>query len=91
MILYFSGTGNSCYVAKRISEIAGDEAISIGQKIKSGEYNTLKSETPFVFVGPVYAGRLPHVMEKYICKVIFNGTKKHTLLVLEAYFRKTAG
>ena len=37
MVLYFSGTGNSRYVAKRIAEISGDDLISIDQKIKSAE------------------------------------------------------
>ena len=37
MVLYFSGTGNSRYVAKRIAEISGDDLISIGQKTKSGD------------------------------------------------------
>ncbi|MGN0401522.1 MAG: EFR1 family ferrodoxin [Acetatifactor sp.] len=76
MVLYFSGTGNSRYVAKRIAEISGDDLISIGQKIKSGDYNAIRSEKPFVFVGPVYAGRLPRVMEEYIRKVNFSGTPK---------------
>lgn len=76
MVLYFSGTGNSRYVAKRIAEISGDDLISIGQKIKSGDYNTVRSEKPFVFVGPVYAGRLPRIMEEYIRKVNFSGTSK---------------
>lgn len=76
MVLYFSGTGNSRYVAKRIAEISGDDLISIGQKIKSGDYNAIRSEKPFVFVGPVYAGRLPRVMEEYIRQVNFSGTPK---------------
>lgn len=69
MVLYFSGTGNSRHVAKKIAEIAGDDLLSIGQKIKSGDYSAIRSEKPFVFVGPVYAGRLPRVMEEYIRKV----------------------
>ena len=76
MVLYFSGTGNSRYAAKRISEITGDERISIGQRIKSGDYSEIHSEKPLVFVGPVYAGRLPRVMEEYIRQVKFSGTQK---------------
>ena len=76
MVLYFSGTGNSRYVAKRIAEISGDDLISIGQKTKSGDYNAVRSEKTFVFVGPVYAGRLPRIMEEYIRKVNFSGTSK---------------
>lgn len=76
MVFYFSGTGNSRYVAKKITEISNDEIISIGQKIKASDYNAVRSERPLVFVGPVYAGRLPRVMEEYIRKVSFNGEKK---------------
>lgn len=76
MVLYFSGTGNSRHVAKKIAEISGDELISIGQRIKENNYNAVTSEKPFVFVGPVYAGRLPRIMEEYIRKVSFSGEKK---------------
>lgn len=76
MVFYFSGTGNSRYAAKRIAEISGDEIISINQRIKNGDYSSVKSERPLVFVGPVYAGRLPRVLEEYIRKVTFIGTQK---------------
>ena len=82
MVLYFSGTGNSRYAAKKIAEISGDELVSVGQKIKSGDFGEIRSEKTLVFVGPVYAGRLPRVMDEYIRKVKFSGTKK-------AYFAVT--
>lgn len=76
MVLYFSGTGNSRYVAKKIAEISNDEIISINQRIKESDYRPIKSQKPLVFVGPVYAGRLPHVMDDYISKVTFHGTNR---------------
>lgn len=76
MVLYFSGTGNSRYVAKKIGEISEDQIISIGEKIKSNDYSEVYSEKPLVFVGPVYAGRLPRVMDEYIRKVNFTGNAK---------------
>lgn len=79
MVLYFSGTGNSRHVAKKISEISGDGIISINQRLKSGDYSPVKSDKPLVFVGPVYAGRIPRIMEDYIHHVDFSGTN-------EAYF-----
>lgn len=79
MVLYFSGTGNSKYVAKKIAEISKDEAISINQRLKENNYSSVESEKALVFVGPVYAGRLPRVMNDYIKKISFTGTR-------EAYF-----
>ena len=37
MILYFSGTGNSRYVAQRIAEALGDELLSMNDRIKAGD------------------------------------------------------
>lgn len=79
MVLYFSGTGNSRHAAKKIAEITEDGLISIGQKIKGGDYSAIHSEQPLVFVGPVYAGRLPRVMEGYIRKVKFIGKPRYYL------------
>ena len=81
MVLYFSGTGNSRYVAKKIAKLSGDELISIGQRIKNGNYGKIRSEKSLVFVGPVYAGRLPRVMEEYIRKTKFSGTQKAYFVV----------
>lgn len=76
MILYFSGTGNSRYVSKRIGELTGEQVVSINQRLKEKDYSPVQSENPFVFVGPVYAGRLPRVMDEYISKVNFAGTNQ---------------
>lgn len=81
MVLYFSGTGNSRYVAKKIAEVSGDELVSIGQKLKSGDFGEIRSDKPLVFVGPVYAGRLPRVMEDYVRKVKFTGTQRAYFVV----------
>lgn len=35
MILYFSGTGNSRYIAQRIAESLGDELLSMNDRIKA--------------------------------------------------------
>lgn len=76
MVLYFSGTGNSRYAAGKIAEISGDEVISINQRLREHDYSVASSEKPIVFVGPVYAGRLPRIMDEYIKRVRFTGTKQ---------------
>lgn len=73
MVIYFSGTGNSRYAAKQIARVTGDGIISINQRWKQKDFTAVASEQPLVFVGPVYAGRLPRVMEDYIRKVTFTG------------------
>lgn len=84
MILYFSGTGNSSYVAKKIQSISGDEIISMNKLIKEEREKILKSEKPFVFVCPTYAWRIPKVVENFIRETQFSGTN-------EVYFILTCG
>lgn len=81
MVLYFSGTGNSRYTAKRIAEISGDQVISINERMKQRDDSPVASERPLVFVGPVYAGRLPRVMEEHIRATSFTGTKRAYFVV----------
>lgn len=85
MILYFSATGNSKYVAEQIAKETNDEIISLNLLIKQNKQNELVSEIkPFVFVCPTYAWRLPRIVDEYIRKTSFKGSRK-------AYFILTYG
>lgn len=81
MILYFSGTGNSRKIAETIAEDLHDEVISLNDKIKKGSRETVNSDQALVFVTPVYAGRLPRVVEEYIRSILFTGNKKSYFVV----------
>ena len=84
MILYFSGTGNSRYVAKRMGEELGDEVVSVNERLKNKNREALRSQTPFVVVSPVYAWRLPRVVEGFILETAFEGNA-------DVYFVLTCG
>jgi len=84
MIVYFSGTGNSEFVARRVAKIVGDELISLNAAIKSGIPGNFHSEKPWVFVCPVYAWRMPRIVEDFIEKSTFTGSR-------EAYVLMTCG
>ena len=84
MILYFSGTGNSQFVAVRIAEMIGDEVLSINQYLKKEQKTALHAERPFVFVTPTYSWRMPKVVEQWILETDFSGSGK-------AYFILTCG
>ena len=68
MILYFSGTGNSLYVAKKLAELTGDTAVPISaihercQRIQ---------DRIIGFVFPVYFGDLPEPVQEFIRQVRF--------------------
>lgn len=84
MVFYFSGTGNSQLAAKQIVEELGDELVSINRCLKDGEKREFHSKFPLVFVAPVYAWRVPRVVENWIDHVKFEGSKN-------AYFVLTRG
>lgn len=84
MVFYFSGTGNSQLAAKQIAAELGDELISINQCLKKGKKKEFQSECPLVFVVPIYAWRVPKVVDQWIRANRFEGNQN-------AYFILTRG
>ena len=62
-ILYFTSTGNSLYVAKRI----GDEYYSIPKLIKEGRFDFEDEKIGIVF--PSYSNGVPKIVEQFLKKV----------------------
>lgn len=75
MILYFSGTGNSEYIAKRIGQRMKDETISIFDKIRHHDTTSLTSQHPWVIVVPTYAWRIPHIVSQWISETSLEGNR----------------
>lgn len=73
MIFYFTGTGNSRYIAKKISEITGDTLVSMNDKIKQDDTHPIHVENGLVFVVPTYGWRIPRVVEQWIRSTQFIG------------------
>lgn len=84
MIFWFSGTGNSRYAAETIANELGETTVSLNSVLKNGGEAQYTSETPFVFVTPTYAWRIPRVVEAFIQRTTFSGCK-------DAYFVMTCG
>lgn len=84
MILYFSGTGNSEYVAKRIGKETQDEVFNLFEKIQNRDFSTMSSNRPWVVVVPTYAWRIPRVVEEWLIHTTLEGSQ-------EIYFVMTCG
>lgn len=84
MILYFSGTGNSEYAAKRIGKEIGDKVTSLFDKIRSNDYSDMHSERAWVIVVPTYAWRIPRIVQKWLESTSLTGSK-------DIYFVMTCG
>lgn len=76
MVLYFTGTGNSEFVAQKIAQSLGDELLNIGERIKENSIGELYDEKRFVIVTPTYAWRIPRIVESFLKKTDFSGSKK---------------
>lgn len=76
MILYFSATGNTHFVAELIAEKLNDELVSINDILKQGKPLVFRSEKPFVIASPIYAWRLPARIEELLKSAEFQGSKK---------------
>lgn len=75
MILYFSATGNSEYIAKNIAYIINDEALDMTQYLQKNEAMNLTSEAPYVVIAPVYISTMPTIIIELLKKSKLNGNQ----------------
>lgn len=84
MIVYFSGTGNSAYVAKRLQRELQDEGFDLFSSIRHRKKDALYAKQPWVIVAPTYAWRIPRVVHEWLKEVELTGSR-------ELYFVMTCG
>ena len=48
MILYFSATGNSAFIARELAKLLGDKAVDLREKIRNNDHSPIGSEKPFI-------------------------------------------
>ena len=75
MILYFTGTGNSKFVADYLAEKLNETTVSINNILKKNENPVFESENPYIIIAPIYAWRFPKVVEEVLEKAEFKGCK----------------
>ena len=76
MVLYFSGTGNSKYIAKRIAEAIRENTVDLNMKIKENDTSPLQTGRDVIIVTPTYAWRIPKIVSEWIDKTEFIGGKR---------------
>ena len=84
MVLYFSATGNTEYVAGKIAKMTGDEALDLLKRIKEKDYSPIYSEKPFVICSPIYVCEMPRFFAAFLRKLVLKGNRK-------VYFITTSG
>lgn len=84
MVLYFSGTGNSAYVAKEIGNQIEDEVVNLFRRIRNHDFSEIHSNKPWVIVAPTYAWRIPRILQEWLVKTKLTGSS-------DMYFILTCG
>ena len=84
MILYFSGTGNSKYVAQRIADALDEPLCSMNDRIKSGDTAPVETGGRLIIVTPTYAWRIPRIVREWLLNTTLTGAK-------QAWFVMTCG
>ena len=84
MVLYFSATGNTEFIAKEIARRLKDDCINLLNRVKENDHSVLHSETPFIICAPVYVCEMPRFLAKYLKEQTFSGSK-------DVYFIFTSG
>ena len=84
MVLYFSATGNTEFIAKELAKRLDDRCIDLLDRVKQQNYAPLHSEKPFIICAPVYVCEMPRFLSQYLKKQPFRGSK-------EVYFVFTSG
>lgn len=75
MLLYFTGTGNSRYVAEKIADIVKGQKLDLNTFIKKNESIAVQAEN-IVLITPTYAWRIPGIVREWIQKADFSAVKK---------------
>ena len=84
MILYYSATGNTEFVAKEIAERLDDQCLNLLERIKTQDFSPIHSDRPFIICAPVIVCEMPRFMDAYLKKVPLTGSK-------DVYFIFTSG
>ena len=74
MIVYFSATGNTRFVAEELARLLGDEAIDLAPRIRAGDCAEIRSDKALVVCSPVHVSGLPKFYADYLKKVAFSGS-----------------
>lgn len=76
MVFYFSGTGNSKYVAQRLADALGDTLLSMNERVKTGDTSPIETGNCLIIVTPTYAWRIPRVVGEWLLATELVGAER---------------
>lgn len=76
MVLYYSGTGNSKFIAKCIASALETDCLNLNERIKAEDTLSVQTEENVILVTPTYAWRIPHIVSDWLEKVDLVSAKR---------------
>ena len=76
MVLYYSGTGNSKYIAKCIASALETDCLNLNERIKAEDTSSVQTEENVILVTPTYAWRIPHIVSDWLGKAELVGAER---------------
>ncbi|MDY5008996.1 MAG: EFR1 family ferrodoxin, partial [Sodaliphilus sp.] len=83
MIIWFSGTGNSEWVAEQLASALGERMVSVAEVLTAGGdiHFTLHDGERLGFVFPTYSWGPPPVVTEFVEKMQITGTPSSCFMV----------
>ena len=81
MVLYFTGTGNSRYLARRIAEGLDMPLYDLNICIKAGDTAPVQTGQDVVLVTPTYAWRIPRVVWEWLGNTELTGAERNARIL----------
>lgn len=86
MIIYYSATGNSKYVAERIAEKTNEKMISMIEAYKKKNYEfSIEKEESLGIIAPTYFLGLPNIVNEFLSKINIKSSKKPYIYSISTY------
>jgi len=83
MIFYFTGTGNSLYIAQKLADKFDTRLVSIKEATHSSNYNfQLEKNEILGIVVPVYYMGLPNIVNNFLKNLTLSGNPKTTFAIV---------
>ena len=84
MILYYSATGNTRFIAENLARLLNDTSLNLLPRIKKKDFSAIHSSKPFVICAPTYVSEMPRFLAAYLKRVPLTGSR-------EVWFLFTSG
>lgn len=91
MILYFSATGNTRFVAATLAKELDDECVDLAKRMHAGDTSPLSSSKPFVLCFPVYVDCMPMPVYRHVRSTLLQGSREAYAVVTMGSYEGIAG